>query len=227
MRDIVRQSMIVALMACGLTATAQGQGQGQGNKSYGLLLGVDFATFNGADANLSTVGFNKGTSTGFIGGVFADMPAGKSVSVEPEILYVNKGATYSLQATGYSGDLGFNLDYIELPVLLRYNFKSDGGPYALIGPDVAFNVSCKVSGSGDVAPALDSLPGTTCVDLGTVAGVPFDATSVTFGGVVGLGYQHLKFGLEGRYEFDFSDAFQGGDNIKNGVWEVLLRYRLK
>jgi len=92
---------------------------------------------------------------------------------------------------------------------------------------VAFNVSCKLSGSGDVASALDSLPGKTCVDLGTLAGVPFDATSVTFGGVVGLGFQHEKFGLEGRYDFDFSHAFQGGDNIKNGVWEVLLRYRFK
>ncbi len=84
-----------------------------------------------------------------------------------------------------------------------------------------------MSGSGAVAPVLDSLPGKSCVDLGTMAGVPFDASSVTFGGVIGLGFQHEKFGLEGRYEFDFDDAFQGGDNIKNAVWEILLRYSIK
>lgn len=223
MRHFIRAGAMTAL-ALGVFAAA---GQAQQAKSFGLLAGVDFASFTGSDANLSSVGFDKGSSTGFVGGMFADIPAGKSLIFEPEVLYVNKGATYSLNVSGASGDLSFNLNYIEVPVLLRYNFKPAGGPYVLIGPDVAFNVACNVSGTGDVAPVVDGLPGKTCVDLGTLAGVPFDAESVTFGGVLGLGFQHQKFGLEGRYEFDFSDAFQSGDNIKNAVWEIMLRYTIK
>jgi len=223
MRGFIRTSALAALAFGAFALTAQAQS----TKSFGVLGGVDFASFNGSDADLSSVGFNKGSSTGFIGGFFADIPAGASLIFEPELLYVNKGATYSLNVTGASGDLSLNLDYVEIPVLLRYNFKPAGGPYVLIGPDVAFNVTCNVSGTGAVAPVLDSLPGKSCVDLGTMAGVPFDASSVTFGGVVGLGFQHQKFGLEGRYEFDFDDAFQSGDNIKNAVWEIMVRYSIK
>jgi len=210
----------LALSAFALTAQAQ-------TKSFGILGGVDFSSFNGSDADLSAAGFDKGSSTGFVGGLFATIPTGKSIVFEPELLYVNKGATYSLNVSGASGDLNLNLNYIEVPVLLRYNFKPSGGPYFLIGPDIAFNVTCNVSGSGDVAAGLETLPGKSCVDLGTVAGVPFDATSVTFGAVFGLGFQREKFGIEGRYEFDFGDAFQGGDNIKNAVWEIMLRYAIK
>jgi hypothetical protein len=223
MRSFIRTSALAALAFGAFALTAQAQS----TTTFGVLGGVDFASFNGSDADLSSVGFNKGSSTGFIGGFFADIPAGKSLIVEPELLYVNKGATYSLNVTGASGDLSLNLDYVEIPVLLRYNFKPEGGPYVLIGPDIAFNVTCNVSGTGAVAPVLDSLPGKSCVDLGTMAGVPFDASSVTFGGIVGLGFQHQKFGLEGRYEFDFDDAFQSGDNIKNAVWEILVRYSIK
>ncbi len=68
------------------------------------------------------------------------------------------------------------------------------------------------------------MPKTDCVEVGTLAGVPFDATSVTFGGIVGLGYQRGRVGLEGRYEFDFSDAFQDAGSVKNAAWEILLRY---
>ena len=223
MRGFIRTSALAALTLVAYASAAEAQG----TKSFGVIGGVAFASFNGSDADLSSVGFDKGSSTGFLGGFFADIPAGKSLVFEPELLYVNKGATYSLNVTGASGDLSLNLDYVEIPILLRYNFRPAGGPYVLIGPDVAFNVTCNVSGSGAVAPVLDSLPGKSCVDLGTMAGVPFDASSVTFGGVIGLGFQHEKFGLEGRYEFDFDDAFQGGDNIKNAVWEILLRYSIK
>jgi hypothetical protein len=223
MHGFKRISALAALALGALAFSAQAQNA----TTVGVIAGVDFSSFNGSDADLSSVGFDKGSSTGFIGGVFVDIPAGKSLVFEPELLYVNKGATYSLNVSGASGDLNLNLNYIEVPVLLRYNFKPSGGLYLLIGPDVAFNVACNASGSGDVAPVLDGLPGKTCVDLGTLAGVPFDAESVTFGGIVGLGFQHQKFGLEGRYEFDFGDAFQGGDNIKNAVWEIMLRYTIK
>jgi len=218
MRSLARRMSFLVLASAALTAPATAQS----TKQFGVIAGIDFSTFVGTDADLTSIGLNKGSLTGFLGGVFIDVPLGNSVMLEPEAYYIGKGAKYSLAETGASGDVTLDVEYIEIPVLLRYNFKADGGPYVLIGPDVAFNVSCSASGSGDA-----SLPKTDCVSIGTLAGVPFDATSVTFGGVVGLGFQHQKLGLEGRYEFDFSDAFKDAGSVKNTVWEILLRYTFK
>ena len=50
--------------------------------------------------------------------------------------------------------------------------------------------------------------------------------TTTFGGVLGLGFQKNRFGLEGRYDFDFGDAF---DEIaaKNNQWAILARIMIK
>lgn len=218
MRRLSRRIVLLALASATLTATASAQS----TKQFGALAGVDFSTFVGTDADLTSVGLNKGSLTGFLGGVFIDLPLGTSVVLEPEAVYIGKGAKYSIAETGFSGNVTFDVEYIEIPVLIRYNFKPAGGPYVLIGPDVAFNVSCSASGTGDA-----NLPKTDCVNIGVLAGVPFDATSVTFGGVVGLGFQHQKVGIEGRYDFDFSDAFKDAGSVRNAVWEILLRYTFK
>ncbi len=218
MRALTRFASIMSVVA----VLAVGNLPAQSNIGLGVVAGIDFATFTGSDANLSILGLDKGSLTGFLGGVFVTVPLGSSVVLEPEAVYVGKGTNYAINESGVSGDITFDLEYIEVPVLLRYNFQSDGGPYALAGAAVGFNISCTVSGSGDAA-----LPSTDCVDLGTVAGVPFDATSVTFGGVVGLGYQRGKVGVEGRYEFDFSDAYKDAGSIKNAAWEILLRYQFR
>lgn len=218
MRTIPRS---ITLAAAALSFAA-GALPAQSAVTYGVVAGIDFATFTGSDANLSSIGLDKGSLTGFLGGVFVDIPVGTSLAFEPEAIYIGKGTKYSLTDPGFSGDVTFDLEYIEIPALLRYNFKPAGGPYALVGPTVAFNISCSVSGDGDA-----DLPKTDCADIGVIAGVPFDATSVTFGGVVGLGFQRGKIGLEGRYEFDFSEAYKDAGAVKNSAWEILLRYQFK
>lgn len=214
-------SRSITLAAAALFAAA-GALPAQSAVTYGVVAGIDFATFTGSDADLSALGLDKGTLTGFLGGVFVDIPVGTSLVVEPQAIYVGKGATYSLNESGFSGDVTFDLEYIEIPALLRYNFRPSGGPYALVGPTVAFNISCSLSGSGDA-----DLAKTDCADIGAIAGVPFDATSVTFGGVVGLGFQRGKLGFEGRYEWDFSEAYKDAGAVKNSAWEILLRYQFK
>ena len=218
MRAFVRHIALTAAAAAVLAAPASAQSV----KNVGVIAGVNFSTFSGSDADLTSIGLDKGTLTGFLGGVFVDIPLGTSVMLEPSAVYIGRGAKYSISETGFSGDITFDVEYIQVPVLFRYNFQSAGGPYALLGPDVAFNISCSASGTGDA-----DLPSTDCVDIGTLAGVPFDATSVTFGGIVGLGYQLPRIGLEARYDFDFSDAFQDAGSVKNAAWEILLRYQFR
>jgi hypothetical protein len=185
---------LAALSIVAVSATASAQG----TKQFGALAGVDFATMTGTDFN------NTGSKTGFIGGFYASIGTGNaSLAFEPELLYANKGATDNNSTT----KLGNN--YLEIPVLVKYSFKPAGGVYLLLGPAVGFSLSCHV---------YDSSTSVNC-NNDTIGLKP----NTTFGGIIGLGFQKQRLGLEGRYDFDFGNTFQNV-NGKNSVWEILVRF---
>lgn len=198
MRNHFRVCALAGLALAGSTRAAEAQGA----KQFGIVAGVDFADLTGSDIS------NTSSKTGFIGGLYLAIPVGSRVDIEPEALYASKGAQDSDDSS-----LKLNNNYIEIPVLIRYHFNADGGPYLLAGPAVGFSISCKVTdGSSD----LD------CSDTG---GLGLE-TNTTFGGVLGIGFQKKRFGLEGRYDFDFGGAFKDVD-AKNAVWEILARIMIK
>jgi hypothetical protein len=57
------------------------------------------------------------------------------------------------------------------------------------------------------------------------------SAKTTFSGDVGLGFSNGRLGLEGRYSWDWGDAFEVANgtfagtslNIKNSVWSILIR----
>lgn len=225
MRTLIRTSTLAALALSAAALTAEAQG----TKHVGIIGGVDFATFTGSDAAGGsfidpgagfTLTMDKKSLTGFLGGLFVTIPAGNSLLFEPEVLYAAKGAKYATTITDgvdtFTGDLNFDLHYLTIPVLLRYEFQQDGGAYALAGPEVSFNLSCSVDGTGDFSAGGD-------LDCSDDLGVE---TNTTFGGVIGLGFRRGSVGLEGRYDFDFGSAFKDA-SIKNAAWEILLRYQFK
>ncbi len=193
MKNLIRISTLASLALAATALTAQAQNA----KSVGLLAGVDFASMTGDDFN------DTGSKTGFVGGLYVTVPAGRALAIEPEVLYVNKGLSDN------GSDLKLSHNYIEIPVLVRYNFSTEGGAYFLAGPAVGFSVSCSIH---------DDVDSVDCSE--------FAETNTTFGGVLGLGYQKGRLGLEGRYDFDFGDAFKDTDG-KNAAWEILARIMLK
>ena len=115
-----------------------------------------------------------------MGGLFLDVKINSSVAVEPEILYSMKGSDFS------GTDTTIALNYIEVPILVKYSFHPEGGMYLLAGPTVNFDVGSDVPG------------------IPTTSGPPVTLSpNLTFGGIVGLGYLRGHVGLEGRYDFDF------------------------
>ena len=196
MRKFLRISTLAAL-ALGATALTA---QAQGAKQFGLLAGVGFANMSGDDLD----GLDLGTRTGFVGGLYFSLPVAARMAIEPEVLYSMKGTKFD------DFDFDLNNDYIEIPVLFKYNFNDAGGPYLLAGPAVGFSISCnETDGTDEIS----------CEDDGL-------STATTFGGVLGLGYMKNRFGLEGRYDFDFGDTF---DEIsaKNNQWAILARIMIK
>ncbi|MBT8263657.1 MAG: PorT family protein [Bacteroidia bacterium] len=159
---------ILLVIAIGLFSfTAQAQGI-----DFGVKAGVNFANITDA-SGLSN-------RTGFVAGFFVGGKLNDNIGIQADLLYSQQGAEFEF------GD--FNLDYVNLPVLLKYyvseRFNIQGGPQ--FGIVVNDDVNATILGE-----IID--------DLGTS---DFDISAV-----IGLGYD-LPMGLRvsGRYNIGLSDV---------------------
>ncbi len=205
MPRFLRVSTLAALALAATALTAQAQ-----EKQVGLLLGANFATLNGSDY----VSDGAGTRTGFVGGLFVAIPlGGGNWFIEPEVLYSMQGDTYDNSA--YNGTDA--LDYIRIPVLIKWVANPGAkGFYVMAGPSVGFNVKCNDSGDAVGGGSYDE----DCSDFGVKA-------LTVFSGDLGAGYSFGRFSIEGRYNFDWSDAVELDDgtavDVKNSVISAIVR----
>ena len=205
----VPRIVVLAGLALGVSVVTA---EAQGAKQMGLVAGANFATLNGDD-----ISDGAGTRTGFVGGLFVAIPVGSGgLAIEPEVLYSMQGATYDNEF--FKGT--YAADYIQIPVFVKWSANPGAkGFYLMAGPSVGFNVSC--NDSGDIAGGGGSYDG-TCEDEDGIK------AKTTFSGNLGAGFTTGRFGIEGRYLFDFGDAFEeadGGTSLaaKNSVISVLVR----
>ena len=135
---------------------------------------VEFGVKGGASfGNISNKGLLPGnlkTRTGWAAGVALSMRA-RVIGVGAEALYARRG----LKSDG-TGSL--KLDYIDIPVYAKIQAPTPGiSPFGYIGPQVSFEVTCKVD------------------DVTCTSG---DRSKTDYAGVVGAG---VKFGNEGGVGF--------------------------
>jgi hypothetical protein len=86
-----------------------------------------------------------GSREAFVGGVFTNLPLIRGLVLQPELLYAQKGGEFSTTLEGIPVDIILKMDYIEIPILLKYGFATNGPvtPFILAGPVFSFNVSSK------------------------------------------------------------------------------------
>jgi hypothetical protein len=199
-----RRSIVIAsalLLTAGLS-TASAQVGMVPRTRVGILAGVNFANFSGSDAN------DAKSRTGAIGGLSFDFHVAPHVGVEIDGLYSQQGAV----EPGKGGDLTLKLDYVQVPVLLRYRFPTHTSvhPFLAVGPQVGFRVTCKVSSGGDSAD---------CSDF-----TGENAKSTDFSGTaaagLGFGFGKNELSIQARYNMGFSKVFSDSD-VKNKVFSVL------
>ena len=185
--------LVVCLSGLALSATSQ-------KFTVGLKGGANISNFTGGD--FSDV--EKKALIGFHAGGYLSFGIG-NFYIQPELLVSTAGAKY--ENAGESENL--KLTYIALPVMLKY--RSAGGFYFELGPQVAFKISEDVHEQtiGDFAKNLD-------LSLGA-----------------GLGYQlGGGFGIGGRYLVGISkvgdfDASSGIDpDFKNSIIQVGIFFAL-
>jgi hypothetical protein len=200
-------AVVLAVSALAGSAAAQ-------DMQFGVKGGLSLAKFGGEDNDLGD--FEPDTRTGFAAGAFLSFPIGDRVSLQPEALFVQKGATYALEDL----DATLKVDYVEVPLFLKARLGGDGvRPYLLAGPYVGFRV--KAEGEGEVddenTNVTDLEDETKSTDYGVTGGV-----GVEFG-------SDGAFLVEARYTrglttVDSREEDEAND-IKNSAWLFLVGFR--
>jgi hypothetical protein len=208
MRAGIARSLAASLAAL-LLAVAPATAQTEVH--FGPMAGASFANFHGADVS------NTKQRAGFVVGGFVRIAASGPLQIEPQLLYVQKGAEADVGG-GITGT--FKLDYVQIPVLIKAAFPvaSDTRivPSLFAGPALAFKVGCKVKASDGSATVEE-----TCADAG--ASIKSTDFSFIFGGGADIG--PIAFQL--RYDLGLSkieDASQPSD-VKNKAWLFTVGYR--
>ena len=128
-----------------------------------------------------------------MGGAYAGIGLG-SIVIQPEVLYVQRTATL-----GSGGELKQN--YIDVPLLVGFNFGLIVKPFLYVAPVLSFETSCGLS--------VDSFA-QECTD--------FDTKSALFSGAIGAALDIAMFTIDVRYNLGFSEIGEG----TTGKWNTLM-----
>lgn len=198
------KKLIFASLICSFMTFTSIQAQ-EKTPAYGFKGGLNFSNLYTDTVNDNNV------LTGFNAGLYGKFPITNSIAIQPEISYTTKGAEL-MYANATSK---FNVNYIEVPVLLVVNLTDNFNIHA--GPYAAYMVSGKTSNYssvGSIQRELDT-DDFNKLDAGISGGLGIDLDVVNFG--VRYNYGLTKIGKDNS--FISSDA-------KNSVLNVYVGLRL-
>jgi hypothetical protein len=184
-------SFIALLLVAGITTMAQ-----YGPK-LGAKVGLNVSSINRAGSNQS--GSKAGLHAGFLAHIHFD----PSWSLQPELVYSNQGGKVNHGGLEHA----INLHYLNLPILLQYNF--DNGFRFQTGPQFGLlvDVTDKVGDS----------------EYNVFTSDRYKSTDVSWS--FGLGYlTNSGFGIDGRYNLGLSNISDVSTTEKNSVFQLGLFY---
>jgi hypothetical protein len=151
------------------------------------------------------------TLGGFVQFAFSDR-----FSLQPEMLFTMKGARLDLAEN--IGEVKVNINYLELPLLVRFNRMLNDvlRGYVMGGPALSIKMGTSASFEGSQA--------------GTDLNIDPAITSRDFSLVFGGGLERERFLLEARYALGLSDMatdfYFHEDSLRNRAFSVLVGVRL-
>lgn len=182
------------------------------SSTFGIKGGVNLSNLYVNDVN------SENSKLGFQLGFFVKAPIAPMFSIQPELIYSQKGSQVSYDNFFAKGKVSYNLHYIELPVMavvnLSKNFNVHAGPYIsyLAGVTVKNKAN---NGIYDFEREINRDNFET-LDYGIAGGFGIDAKNVG----VGLRY---NYGLKeiGRERQVFGQPYSFS-NAKNSVLQLYL-----
>ncbi len=157
--------------------------------TVGLQGGMSFASA------ATPVDISSSTYTGFMGGLNVQFALNSILSLQPELMYVQRGANL-VNVAGVS--LTAKSDSLEVPLLLRVNFGERVRPYVFAGPVAIFNIANRLVGSSG----------------GSAEGVSYNPRSIDIAADVGAGIEFESLFLNLRYSAGLLN-----NDAANGQWK--------
>lgn len=206
-------NLLAAVLITGAVVFAGSDAIAQGRARVGLKGGLNASSLFYDSQGAS----NKNERIGFHAGVFAQVPVSEFFAVQPELLYMTKGASATYNVLGFNGQNTFKLNYAELPVLAT--FKLGQSVELQAGPYVSYLLNSNVNSNGDFGTGTSAInrDNFNKVDYGLAGGL-----NIFFGNAfVGV-----------RYEQGLQQIATGGaaktilGNAKNGVGLLSVGFSL-
>lgn len=153
---------------------------------------------------------------GFHAGVYAQLLSSDVFALQPEILFSTKGTRTEYNSALADGDIKFNLNYLELPVLAV--FKLGDAAEIHVGPYFSYLLSANVDVDGDIDGYEDlDRDNFNAWDYGLAAGIGFNLGNAQIGA-------RYNYGLQKLANSDAAD-FALGDS-KNSCAQVYISFNL-
>lgn len=194
MRKEWRKLAVLFVTASAVISTNQLQAQQQEmggtglSPRFGVKAGLNLSNFYSDEVN------DNNLKAGLNAGVYAKLPVARGFSIQPELLYSNKGSKRSYDNALFGeGEYRTNLHYIEMPVLgvinLAKNFNIHAGPYVsyLAGANIT-----DLESDGSVEEIAELNPeNLNRFDYGVAAGFGIDLGPTTIGARYTLGMREV------------------------------------
>ena len=181
----------------------------------GVKLGGSLAQYRGEDT-----GGGFGNLGGFCGGGVLHLPVNSVFSIQPELLYSQKGSrsqSITLPVGYYTvsvvGDQ--RLNYLEMPVLAK--LRSHAGPFLEAGPTFSYLLSAHIVYGQD---KFDNRGDFKAFEVGYAAGVGFQSGQ---GFMLGVRYTH---GLTSLYKAGAYWNIKGEAEVYNQVFQLYAGFVL-
>ena len=187
--------LVVALVFASATA-AMAQ-----NKGAGVKIGVNFADLHvETDEDFRPLD----RRTGIVVGVFYVFPIAPHFAFQPEWLYAQKGAKFT-----ENSDFGLDLDYYDVPLLLRWDSATAGTSTFNVfgGPSINFRHRARQEdeeGDRDIRDSVET------IDVGLI---------------IGAGAEFGRFLIDGRYQHGLKEVNKDAEleafSVKHRTFSIM------
>lgn len=162
-------------------------------------------------------------------GAFLEYDFGNGLSIQPSLLYVQKGVGGNLYDGFVTVDLEMTVEYIEIPVLMAWTFRRDDDfrPRIMAGPSIGYNIASELEVSAFLLSAdidFSSVTGTTDFALIAGGGAEFllGGRTFTFDALFQYGLTNVL--VSGDFEINGSTQTIAEDDFKNYGFQLLAGY---
>jgi len=172
--------------------------------SVGVKGGLSFGDIPNFGSTAENVEVTTSMRTGFAAGGFLNILVSGGFSIQPEVLFTQKGVEMSASAGSSTGTARLKFDFVDVPVLARYSFgKGKTKGYVFAGPSFDFKTGAKAwAESGGSTQEED---------------ISSEVESVEYAFVFGGGVQFGRFLVEARWSEGLSDLEKNKDAESSGA----------